>query len=148
MTNVCVFCQIAAGNRPDGVVAYEDDVVCVFASRDQRPRNHGHMLVITRDHHRNLYDLPPSLDAPLMARVRLVAGAVQRAFGATGTSIQQNNEPPGQYVFHLHFHVIPHHGDTGQGGVPSGPYQVVDLDIRVAQAEAVKAALSTGQRDF
>ena len=30
-----------------------------------------------------------------------------QAFSADGTSILQNNEAPGQSVFHVHFHVIP-----------------------------------------
>ena len=49
-----MFCEIVRGNGPDGTIAYQDETVCVFPSRDQRPTNLGHMLVVTCDHYRNL----------------------------------------------------------------------------------------------
>ena len=104
----------------------------VFPSRDQRPMNQGHMLVVTRRHFRNLYDLPPALDAELLGRARPTAQAVQQAFQASGTSIRQNNEPPGQDVFHVHVHVVPSHLSDGD---LSAPCQTVDLATRVEQAQ-------------
>ncbi len=94
--------------------------------------NQGHMLVVTRRHFRNLYDLPPALDAELLGCARRTARAVQQAFRASGTTIRQNNEPPGQDVFHVHVHVMPRHFNDGD---LSAPYQTVDLATRVEQAQ-------------
>ena len=129
--DACVFCEVASEHRDQGVIAYQEEVV-VFPSRDQRPMNHGHMLVVTRRHFRNLYDLPPALDAGLLGCARRTAQAVQQAFQAAGTTIRQNNEPPGQDVFHVHVHVIPRHLNDGD---LSAPYETVDLATRVEQAQ-------------
>ncbi len=121
-------------------MAYQDESVAVFAARDQRPTNLGHMLVVTCAHYRNLYDLPAALDAAVMGGLRRTAQAVHRAFGASGTTIRQNNEPPGQDVFHVHFHVVPRYANDNS---PAAGYQVVDVATRVAQAQAVGAMLAT-----
>jgi diadenosine tetraphosphate (Ap4A) HIT family hydrolase len=135
----CVFCEIVRGEGPKGIVAYQDGTVTVFASRDQRPTNLGHMLVVTNEHHRDLIELPPSLDNDVMACLRRISMAVQESFGASGTTIRQNNGPPGQDVFHVHFHVVPRHSSDEEHAVR---YQVVDLATRIAQAQAVKRFLS------
>ncbi|MCA1680110.1 MAG: HIT domain-containing protein, partial [Actinobacteria bacterium] len=61
-----MLCEVVCEHRDQGVIAYQDDHIVVFPSRDQRPSNQGHMLVVTRRHFRNLYDLPPALDAKLL----------------------------------------------------------------------------------
>ncbi len=140
MVERCVFCKIIEGHGPDGIIAYQDRTVSVFASRDQRPTNLGHMLVVTCNHYRNLYDLPPSLYGAIMTCLRRTAEAEQQAFEAAGSTIRQNNEPPGQDVFHVHFHVMPRFPDDNN---LAARYQVVDLATRVAQAQAVGALLAT-----
>lgn len=120
------------------MVAYHDGTVAVFASRDQRPTNLGHMLVVTCEHYRNLYDLPPSLYGEVMTCLRRTSEAVQLAFGATGTTVKQNNEPPGQDVFHVHFHVVPRHLSDHSSAANC---EVVDLETRIAQAQAVREHL-------
>ncbi len=128
----CVFCEIVSEQRDLGVIAYQNEELVVFPARDQRPMNQGHMLVVTRRHSRNLYDLPPALDAEFLGCARRTAQAVRQAFQASGTSITQNNEPPGQDVFHVHLHVIPRHLSDGD---LSAPCQTVDLATRVEQAQ-------------
>ena len=44
---------------------------------------------------------------PMLEAVQRVSIAVVQAFGVTGTTVMQNNGPPGQRVLHLHFHVVP-----------------------------------------
>lgn len=107
MTPACTFCRIAAGELQPGIVAYEDAIVAAFPARDQRPKNRGHLIVVPRQHRRNLYDADDDLLMAMSIRVRELAKLVQGTFGATGTTIRQNNERPGQDTFHLHFHVIP-----------------------------------------
>ncbi|MGQ0434524.1 MAG: HIT family protein [Microthrixaceae bacterium] len=138
----CVFCEISRGERDPDVVAYQDEHVMVVPSLHQRPTNRGHMLVLTRDHFRNLYDVPPDLDARIWACVRRVADAIQDAFFASGTTIRQNNDPPGQDVFHFHVHVIPRY--TDDDGL-SGQSEVMALDDRLDQARRVSTLLHVSQ---
>lgn len=148
MPTSCPFCDIASGDVPENIMCYEDEFCCAFPSKGQRPSNRGHMLVITREHYRNLHELPEALYGPVLSVVRRVSQAVQQAFGASGTTVRQNNGPPGQDVFHLHFHVIPRFdGDMDPGGLPAAPYQEVDLATRVEQAESVRRCMDVGSRD-
>lgn len=127
----CVFCQILAGDRDEGVIAYQDEWVALLPSRHQRPTNLGHVLLVTRAHLRNLYEIPPALDGAVLGSLRRAAQAVERAFAASGTTIKQNNGPPGQDVFHVHFHLIPRFlGDDDL----VAEYEVIDLATRIDQA--------------
>jgi histidine triad (HIT) family protein len=87
--------------------------------------------------------MPASLDSTVLACPRrtavAVAVAVERAFAAMGTTINQNNGSPGQTLFHVHFHVTPRYSEDGE---LSAPYDVVDLAVRVAQARAVASVLA------
>ena len=108
-----------------------DESVAVLPSHDQRPENLGHMLVVTRQHFETLHEMPPGLDGAVMACLRRTALAVRRTFDASGTTIVQNIGPPGQDVFHTHFHVITRYGDDDN---LSSRYQVIDLATRLDQA--------------
>ena len=62
---------------------------------------------------------------------------MQRAFGASGTTILQNDGPPGQSVDHLHIHVIPRHvGD----GYPCRAQAPESSSTRERQAQRLRAA--------
>lgn len=92
---------------------FEDEHCVAFL--DRRPVFLGHTLVVPREHHPTLLDLPSTLFAPLMTVVRLVAAAEEQALGADGTWIAVNNRVS-QSVAHLHVHVVPRrHGDGLKG---------------------------------
>jgi diadenosine tetraphosphate (Ap4A) HIT family hydrolase len=139
----CVFCEIVGGTRDRGVIAYEDEYVAVLPSRDQRPTNLGHMLLVTQDHFQNLYEMPSALDGHVMEWLRRAALTVGQAFGASGTSIRQNNGPPGQDVFHVHFHLIPRFPDDRAS---SAAYETIDLATRIDQAHAFARQLAHAGR--
>ena len=54
----CLFCRIVAGEIP-AVKVYEDDLVCAFL--DIAPINKGHVLVIPKENHKDLEDIPPQV---------------------------------------------------------------------------------------
>jgi len=138
--SACPFCAYAAGRFRGELVAYADEHVMVMPSRDQRPGNLGHCLVVPRTHVPNIYTLPDDLAAPVLSAVGATARAAKQAFGADGITVRQNNEPAGgQDVFHLHFHVVPRFlGDD----FDVAPYEIVDEATRIEQADALRQAWS------
>ena len=101
----CVLCDEVS--HADTPIVFADEHVVIFAARWPVEGHEGAVLVVTRRHIPTLYDIDDELAAVLMLRLRDAARAVQNAFDATGSTIRQNNGPPGQDVEHLHFHVAP-----------------------------------------
>jgi histidine triad (HIT) family protein len=99
----CLFCAIAAGDKP-GFMVHADDEVAAFL--DVRPVFKGHVLVVPRRHVVTLTDLPAGAVEPYFLRVRAVAQAVEEGLGAGGTFVAMNNKIS-QSVPHLHTHVVP-----------------------------------------
>ena len=112
MAKPCVFCAIVSGDEPAHVVL-DDDAAMAFL--DVRPLFPGHVLLVPRQHHETLTDLPPEQVEPLFSRARLLAGAVEEAMGAKGTFVAMNNRVS-QSVPHLHVHVVPRTKGDGLKG--------------------------------
>lgn len=109
----CIFCRLVAGEIPAARV-YEDEQTLAFMDIGQV--NPGHVLVATRRHAANLFELTPEEAAAVMQTAQKVAGAVRDAFDPPGLTLLQANGPEGgQTVFHFHLHVVPRHADDGVG---------------------------------
>jgi histidine triad (HIT) family protein len=133
----CAFCAIAAGDVEAELVHADDRTVAFL---DHRPLFPGHVLLIPREHHRTIEDLPPALVEPLFAEARRLAGAVRRAMGSQGSFVALNNEVS-QSVPHLHIHVVPRNRKDGLRGFfwPRNPYE--DEAHMAATAEAIRTEL-------
>ena len=55
----CIFCAIVAGVA-EAEIVHSDELAVAFL--DQRPLFHGHVLLVPREHHETLADLPPKRD--------------------------------------------------------------------------------------
>lgn len=108
----CAFCQIISGATARAAV-FEDDMGLAFL--DLRPLFHGHTLLVPKDHHETLVDLPEVLIAPLFSRARMLAAAVEKAMEAEGTFVAMNNKVS-QSVPHLHIHIVPRRPKDGLRG--------------------------------
>lgn len=108
----CLFCAIAAGERPAHVVL-SDDVAVAFL--DTRPVFKGHVLVVPPVHVETLADLPTPMIGPFFERVRALSVAVERGLEAAGTFVAMNNRIS-QSVPHLHTHVVPRNRKDGLRG--------------------------------
>ncbi|MFB9678722.1 HIT family protein [Streptosporangium vulgare] len=108
----CLFCAIAAGERPAHVVL-ADDVAVAFL--DTRPVFKGHVLVVPPVHVETLADLPTPMIGPFFERVRALSVAVERGLEAAGTFVAMNNRIS-QSVPHLHTHVVPRNRKDGLRG--------------------------------
>lgn len=131
----CLFCAIVEGAEPAHVVLETDDTLAFL---DIRPLFPGHTLLLPKEHHETLIDLPEALLAPLFSQVQRLAGAMETAFGAAGSFVAVNNRVS-QSVAHLHVHVVPRNRKDGLRGFfwPRTRYASPD------EAEAVAAKLRT-----
>ena len=136
----CVFCSILAGDTPAHVV-FDDEVALGFL--DIRPLFPGHVLVVPREHHVTLPDLPIELVRPYFDRVQRIARAVPVATGATGSFVAINNLVS-QSVLHLHTHVVPRTKGDGLRGFFWPRTKYVDDAHAVEVAAAIRAALDSG----
>ncbi len=107
-----MFCAIVAGAVPAHVVASDEGTLAFL---DARPVFLGHVLLVPRDHHETLGDLPPTLIEPLFAAAQRVARAVEAAMDADGTFVAMNNRVS-QSVAHLHVHIVPRRRKDGLRG--------------------------------
>ena len=115
----CLFCRMVAGEIPADVV-HETDRVLAF--RDIDPKAPTHVLVIPKEHHRNLGALAAA-DAELLAEVARAAHAVAQQEGLVsdggiepGYRVVTNTGPQaGQSVDHVHLHLL---GGRGMGWPP------------------------------
>ncbi len=101
----CVFCRIVRGEIPSTRV-WEDDLTVAFM--DIGSVNPGHLLVATKAHVENLYELDERTAAAVMQSVARVGRALRSALSPDGLSLYQaNGVAAGQTVFHFHVHVLP-----------------------------------------
>ena len=134
----CAFCRIAAGEAEAHVV-FEDEHSLAFL--DNRPLFPGHSLLIPREHHETIWDLPDELVEPLFTNARLLSRAVREAMAAQGAFVAINNVVS-QSVPHMHVHIAPRNRKDGLRGFfwPRSKYG--DDDEAEAAAEAVRRAVA------
>lgn len=114
MADDCVFCSIVAGDIPGRIVDETDDVLAFL---DANPMAPGHTLVIPKNHHERLADVPDDAAADLFATLRNLLPRVEAAVGADGATVGVNDgAAAGQEVPHAHAHIIPRF--EGDGGGP------------------------------
>jgi len=111
MEETCSFCKIIRGEGEASFV-FKDSKVVAFM--DVSPVNRGHVLVVSKEHYQNIYELPNDIASHVFVITKRVATAVKRAFKAEGINIIQANETAAfQYVFHFHIHIIPRYVNDG-----------------------------------
>ena len=107
----CIFCQIVDGEIPSRTV-YEDENVTAFL--DANPLAPGHTLVIPKEHHETLGDMPEDTGARVFEVLHQLTPAVEGAVDADASNVAFNNgEAAGQEVPHVHGHIIPRFEDDG-----------------------------------
>lgn len=132
-----MFCAIAAGELPAELIEKTDDTLAFL---DTRPLFPGHVLVVPREHHVTLADLPPHLLPALFGAAQRVCRAVEAALGAQGTFVAMNNKVS-QSVPHLHVHVVPRTKGDGLKGFFWPRHAYASDEERGAVAERIRAAL-------
>ena len=114
-----------------------------LAFLDTRPVFPGHVLLVPRDHHETLTDLPPGLVTPLFEAAQRLARAVEAGMDAHGTFVAMNNRVS-QSVPHLHVHVVPRRRKDGLRGFFWPRQRYADEEEMATTAARIRAAVVTG----
>ena len=134
----CTFCDIIKGAAPAAVVLDEPGVLGFL---DRTPVFPGHVLLVPREHHVTLADLPAELLPPLFRAAQRLSRAVPAALEAEGSWVSMNNIVS-QSVPHLHVHVVPRRRKDGLRGF-YWPRQKYESDEAMqAMADRIAEALS------
>ncbi len=149
MNEHCVFCRIIAGEETVSIV-YEDDRSLAFM--DIQPASPGHVLVVSREHHADLFSIPGSLAAHCLEVAQQLAPGVRDAAGAAALNIfSANGRAGGQDVEHFHLHMIPvRAGEHFELQLPRSGAQVPSrsqLDVMAARiGRAVQKSVQQSRR--
>jgi histidine triad (HIT) family protein len=104
-----LFARIARGDLPCARVLETDHALAFL---DIHPVNLGHVLLIPKQAHRTVADLPDDLAAHLGSLLPRLCRAVQKVTGAPAFNVIANGgSAAGQTVFHVHWHIIPRYED-------------------------------------
>ena len=106
----CIFCKIVNQEIPSYKI-YEDDHVYAFLDITQVTK--GHTLVIPKEHHATIFELPSEIAASLYRVVPQISNMLSKSFEPIGLNIVNNNNEPLQSVFHYHIHLIPRYANDG-----------------------------------
>jgi histidine triad (HIT) family protein len=105
----CIFCKVLAGDIPSEVVDSDDRTIAVM---DINPATRGHVVVITREHAENLFDVSDDDLLAVMQMARRVAERMKQTLEPGGFNILHNiGRVAWQSIFHFHLHVIPRYED-------------------------------------
>lgn len=108
----CPFCKLVNGQDDEinsrKYIVYEDQYTLAFVAPKWWAKNHGHVLVVPKEHVENIYSISDELISHVYVTAKKIAIAIKETYNSDGTSTRQHNEPAGnQDVWHLHVHVFP-----------------------------------------
>jgi histidine triad (HIT) family protein len=137
----CRFCAIVAGEERAEIV-FADEISLAFL--DHRPLFPGHSLLVPRDHHETIWDLPDELVGPLFTNAKVLSRAIRTAMESQGAFVAANNVVS-QSVPHLHVHLVPRNRKDGLRGF-FWPRRKYDSDEHMAETAAqIRAVLDQGK---
>lgn len=109
----CIFCQIAEGKMQAKKV-YEDEKA--IGILDINPANIGHILLLPKEHHAIMPQLPEDILGHLGILAKKLSHALLKALKAGGTTIFiANGASAGQRAQHFMIHIIPRQEKDGVG---------------------------------
>ncbi len=122
MQNNCIFCKIIAGEIPAATLYEDADFKAIM---DISPAAKGHVIILSKRHAENLYELDEDTATRALPVARKLAKAILEELHCDGINLLQNNgEAAGQTIFHFHMHLIPRYeGDQVKMTWAHGAYE-------------------------
>ena len=141
----CTFCDLIHGAAEVSICHEDSDSI---AFMDIQPVNHGHVLVVPREHYESLLDVPPEIGVHLFKVTMQLANAVRRVTGSDDMNIVVNSgSAAGQDEPHYHVHIIPRRtGDGFDIPLPFNGSSMPDRTVLDAYAARIIAALRDPMR--
>ncbi|SDQ26535.1 HIT domain-containing protein [Natronobacterium texcoconense] len=131
----CPFCAIVAEEEEAEVL---DETAKTLAFAPLEPVSEGHLLVIPKAHHENLFDIPDSTFRTVVTHAKTIAERLRDDEFDGVNVLHASGEAAQQSVPHFHLHVAPRRSTDGLDLWPDSGYEASDSD---GSYEAVKAAL-------
>lgn len=141
----CLFCQFVRGEvdtHRSGAKfhpIHETEHSMVFLSIDPPTATYEHMLVIPKRHYASMEDIPREEAADLMHLMQLSMRVLRENYSAANV-LQNNGREAGQFVFHVHYHLIPRFPDDG--------LQIEVWEHRESPPDLIEASTKMLQRKF
>lgn len=141
----CTFCDLIQGAAEVSICHEDSDAI---AFMDIQPVNHGHVLVVPRQHYESLLDVPQELGLHLFRVTMRLANAVRHVTGCEDLNIVVNSgKAAGQDEPHYHVHIIPRReGDGFDIQLPFNGSEMPDRTVLDAYAARIIAALRDPMR--
>lgn len=105
---MCIFCRIVSGEVPAKKV-YEDDYVVAFL--DIAPLTEGHVLLVTKEHKKTLWDFDADTIGVIFATSKKVVDGMKNALKPERVMVAVL----GTDVPHVHVHLVPRYPGDGHG---------------------------------
>src|SRR3954467_2296009 len=138
----CTFCELIRGAAEVSICHEDADSI---AFMDIQPVNNGHILVVPREHHESLLDVPQELGIHLFKVTMRLANAMRRVTGCDDMNIVVNSgAAAGQDEPHYHVHIIPRR--EGDGFAINLPFDGSSMPDRTL-LDAVAVQLIAAMRD-
>ena len=127
----CVFCKIISGEFSSRKI-YEDENTLAFL--DISKDVDGHILVVPKQHCKNILDCDEQTLANVMETVKKVSNHLTNNCGYDGVNLlNSSDESAGQSVPHLHIHIIPRKNGDNIDAWPKFDGAKEDLDETLAR---------------
>ena len=130
--------KIADGSNPDFVATLAESHVTLADEQAYR----GYCILLLKDHHEQLDALPRDRQRRLWDDVAQVAAALRTIVGP----VRLNYACLGNFVTHVHWHVIPRHGDDPEPMNPiwNRPLSERRVSLPAAERDRLVSALRRG----
>jgi histidine triad (HIT) family protein len=101
----CVICQLVNNELPSWVIFEDEKVFCFLPLRVEA---FGHTVIAPKEHHTDLFSVPPEVLNYVLGASQRVAMHYQSALGTIGINLlHASGVAAQQSVPHLHMHLIP-----------------------------------------
>ncbi len=107
----CIFCKIIAGEIP-AVKIWEDKEFMAMLDIHPASIHGGHVLIMPKEHFELITDVPDNVLKDMGIAIKKISGALLK-YGEGLNVVQNNKKVAGQYVPHVHFHLIPRFENDG-----------------------------------
>ena len=101
----CIFCSIIKKEAESTTIIENNGFIAIM---DINPIAPGHTLIISKEHYKDILELPDNLAPDLVDMIKKLSRLMINNLGCDGINlINSTGRSAGQTIFHFHVHVIP-----------------------------------------